>query len=253
MITREGGGPRVGWKGGGVVVVALLPSPLTRAAAWGRLPAALAARGAQPHPVDPTGDDEPPYALRWVASCALELAALPPGPVVLVGHSGAGLLLAQLGFALRAAHRPVAAYAFVDAGVPRSLPGSRLDVFTAEDPAAAADLRAGLDAGGTFPQWTAEDLVAEVPSVEDRATLAASLRPRGLGYWLEPLPPLTDWPDAPCVYLRTSSGYDVELRAARARGWPTDSLELGHFPGFVDPDATAVALLALLRPAVPHL
>ena len=62
-----------------------------------------------------------------------------------------------------------------------------------------------------------------------------------------------DWPDAPCVYLRTSEAYDSPLRAARARGWPTDSLDLGHFPGLADADRTAQALLGLLAPVVPGL
>ena len=92
-----------------------------------------------------------------------------------------------------------------------------------------------------------------LPSPDDRGTSSAALRPRGLAYWTEALPPLVDWPDAPCVYLRTSEAYDRSLRAARARGWPTDSLELGHFPGLVDADRTAQALLGLLAPVVPGL
>ena len=236
-----------------MVPLVLLPSPLTRASAWGRLPEALEARGATVAVVEPEGDDDPPYALRWVASCALQVATLDPGRVVLVGHSGAGLLLAQLGFALHAAHRSVAAYAFVDAGVPRQLPGSRLDIYASEDADGASHLRGLLDAGVTFPNWTTDDLADEAPDLADRQTLVDGLRPRGRGYWTEPLPPPTDWPDAPCVYLRTSAGYDVPLRTAKARGWPTDSLELGHFPGFADPEATARALLGLLEPVVPDL
>lgn len=233
--------------------VVLLPSPLTRAAAWGRLPDALQSRGARVDLIDPEGDDEPPYALRWVASCALQMSTLPPGPVVLAAHSGAGMLLAQLGFALRAAHRPVAAYAFVDAGLPRLVPGSRLDTYAAEDPDGAAHLRFLLDAGGVFPQWTVEDLADDIALAEDRQAVVDAARPRALGYWIEPLPLPTDWPDAPCVYLRTSVGYDSSLRGAQARGWPTDALELGHFPGFADPDATAAAVLALLEPLVSDL
>lgn len=236
-----------------VAVVVLCPSPLTRAAAWGRLPEALTAKGATVISVEPEGDDEPPYALRWVASCAQQLAAQPPGPLVLVGHSGAGLLLARLSFALRAAHRPITAYAFLDAGVPRALPGSRLDAYRSEDASAAAELTRLLEHGAVFPTWTEDDLAEDVPSVADRSTVVTALRPRGLAFWTELLPALVDWPDAPCVYLRTSAAYDIELRAARGRGWPTDSLELGHFAGLRDPEGAAQALLALLRPVVPDL
>ncbi|HYN75250.1 MAG TPA: hypothetical protein VEV13_03555 [Candidatus Limnocylindria bacterium] len=234
-----------------MALLVLLTSPLTGSAAWGRLPDALRTRGADVTVVEAVGDDEPPYALRWVASCALQVRAERPGPVVLVGHSGAGLLLAQLGFALRAAHRAVAAYAFVDAGVPRA--GSRLDVLDTEDANAAAELRAHLATGGRFPTWSADDLVADVPAATDREELVHGLRPRDLAYWSEPLPPPVDWPEAPCVYLRTSAGYDATLRVATARGWAVDSLDLGHFPGLRDPDATASALITLLTPTVPGL
>ena len=234
-----------------MALLVLLTSPLTGSAAWGRLPDALGTRGAEVTVVEAVDDDEPPYALRWVASCALQVRAQRPGPVVLVGHSGAGLLLAQLGFALRAAHRPIAAYAFVDAGVPRA--GSRLDVLETEDAALAAELRAHLATGGQFPAWSADDLVADVPAATDREQLVQGLRPRDLAYWSEPLPPPVDWPEAPCVYLQTSSGYGATFRAAKARGWAVDRLELGHFPGLRDPDAVASALLALLTPTVPGL
>jgi hypothetical protein len=198
--------------------------------------------------VEPDDEDRRPYAARWVASCAGLVGGLERGPVVLVGHSGAGPLLAALGYALRAAHRPVAAYAFLDAGLPRAAEASRLDAWAAEDPTGAAEVRAHLEAGGRFPTWSPDDLADTVPDPEDRRTVVASLRPRGHEYWTEPLPAPVDWPDAPCAYLRTSAAYDVALREARLRGWPTDSLELGHFPGFTDPQATARALLDLLRP-----
>jgi hypothetical protein len=225
----------------------LLPSPLTRGVAWGRLPEALARTDdAGVHLIEPDDEDRPPYAARWVAACALQIGALPPGPVVLVAHSGAGPLLAALGGALRAAHRQVAAYAFVDAGLPIAFEGSRLDDYQAGDPDEAAKLITLLEAGGRFPRWSSDDLVPDVPDPDDRAALIAGLRPRDLAYWSEVLPTPTDWPNAPCVYLRTSSGYDSAHRQSQLRGWRTDSLDLGHFPGFSDPSATAAALLALL-------
>jgi len=78
--------------------------------------------------------------------------ARPDDAVVLVGHSGAGPLLAQVGFARRAARGVVGGYLFLDAGLPR--PGraaSRLDLMTGEDPVLAAELRAALEAGARFP------------------------------------------------------------------------------------------------------
>ncbi len=202
--------------------------------------------------MDARGDDRAPYAARWVASCALQIAELPAGPVVLVAHSGAGPLLAQLGFALRSVHRPTAAYVFLDAGLPRPRPGSRLDSYRLEDARGADELEHLLASGQTFPRW-AEDDLEDVPAVADRRRIIASLQPRDLAFWTEELPTPTDFPDAPCVYLQTSAGYAAAARTAKAHGWDTERLELGHFPGFVDPEALAETLLGLLRPHVPGL
>ncbi len=235
-----------------VVPLALCSSPLTTSVAWGGVPEALLARGARPVPVHAHNDDQPPYALRWVASCALQIGGLPDGPVVLVGHSGAGALLAQLGFALRASHRRVAAYAFVDAGLPRASPGSRLDGFRLDDPRGAGELEELLRSGTAWPNWSVDDL-DDIPALADRRTVLGALQPRTLEFWTEELPTPSDFPDAPVVYLQTSAAYDVPARAARAHGWETQRLELGHFPGFVDADALAATLLGMLRPHVPGL
>jgi hypothetical protein len=161
-------------------------------------------------------------------------------------------LLAQLGFALRSGHRRVAAYAFVDAGLPRPTPGSRLDGFRLDDPEGARKLEDLLQSGQPWPHWGVDDL-DDIPDRGDRRTVIESLQPRDLEFWTEELPTPSDFPDAPVVYLQTSVAYDVPARAALAHGWDTARLELGHFPGFVDADATAASLLGLLSPHVPAL
>ncbi len=229
----------------------LLHSPLTGAAAWGDLPARLDASGQPVLVVEVTTDTSPPYATRYVAAGAQQvneaLTISGPGPVVLVAHSGAGPLLPQIGFALRAARRQVVGYVFCDAGLPR--PGgaaSRLDLIDAESAELGATLRALLAAGELFPSWSDEDLVDEVPDAADRALLLASLRPRGLDFFTEPLPAPQDWPDAPCGVLRTSAGYDQPARLADGRGWPVVRRELGHFAALAHPEATAEGLAELL-------
>ena len=179
----------------------LLHSPLTSAAAWGLLPELLRAAGLSVVVVEVTDDETVPHATRYVGAAALQIAAAgidPTDAVVLVGHSGAGPLLPQVGFARQAARSPVGAYVFLDAGLPR--PGrtaSRLDLIEAEDPGLAAELRSWLEAGERFPAWTASDLAADLPDLAGRAVLLASLRPRALGFFTEDLPtPDSDWPDA---------------------------------------------------------
>lgn len=231
-----------------MTVVALLHSPLTSAAAWGGLPRALRANGYDVVVPEVTDDESPPYASRYVARCSVQLReALGSGRAVLVAHSGAGPLLAQVGFARRAAGAAVDGYVFLDAGLPRTFAThDRLDLMAIEDAPLAAQLRSHLEAGGRFPDWSDADLAAAVPQAQERAALVAGLRPRGLDYFTEELPLAEDWPDAPAGYLRLSSGYDQPARTARLRGWPVVERDLGHFGSMTHPRQTAEALGELL-------
>lgn len=239
---------------GAVPALVLAHSPLTGPAAWGRLPAVLRDRGIVVAVLDVTDDDTAPYASRYVARAALQLAALrlaetvPAGPVHLVGHSGAGYLIPQIGAARRSAREPVAGYVFLDAGVPHGRGATRASLLRGEDEAAADDLDALLAAGGAFPAWTDDDLRDLVPGDAARAALVASLRPRGADFFTETLPFPGDWPDAPCGFLRLSTPYAGSARVARARGWPVLEAELagGHFAACVDPAGVADALEELL-------
>jgi hypothetical protein len=227
----------------------LLHSPLVGVESWGALPAALRRGGVAVLAARVDGDDRPPYAERYLARAAdrvLEAVPEPPAPLVLAGHSGAGPLLPAVGAALRAGGRPAGGYLFCDAGLPRA-GASRLDLLAEEDPAMAAGFRAELEAGGRFPTWTDADLEPLVPDPAARAALLASLRPRGLDFFTEPLPGgPPGWPDAPCGYLHLSGAYDAWLERAEALGWPTARLPAGHFHALVGPDGLAGAMLALL-------
>jgi alpha/beta hydrolase family protein len=227
--------------------LALLHSPLVGVESWGRLPEALARGGVAAVAVAVGGDDRPPFAERYVRAAADGVLAAPgrPGPLVLVGHSGAGPLLAAVGTRLRGAGRPCAGYLFCDAGLPQE-GASRLDLLAVEDRAMAEAFRGELERGGRFPEWRDAELAPLVPDPAARAALLGSLRPRGLGFFTEPLPAAPGWPDAPCGFLRLSAAYDGWAAAAAARGWPTAGLDAGHFHPLVDPDGVAAALRALL-------
>jgi hypothetical protein len=225
----------------------LLHSPLTGRAVWGRLPGVLRDRGFPVVVPEVTGDDEPPFAARYVARAALEIAAAaPPEALVLVGHSGAGPLLAQVGASQRAARRRLGGYVFLDAGLPTPRGASRLAAMETEDAEFTSELRAHLGGGGWFPEWTDAGLADDVPDPAVRRELLASLRPRDEAYFTEPLPAYGDWPDAPCGYLQTSPAYDVPARVAAGRGWPVVRRDLGHFAACTEPEATAGALHELL-------
>lgn len=193
----------------------LLHSPLTTASAWGALAETLGAYDVVVPEI--TDDDRPPYAGRYVARAALEIAAagVKP-PVVLVAHGDAGPLLPPIGSAQRAAHRLVGAYVFVDAGLP-----SRV-----ASPAAHPAMR---------PAY-AED---EVPA-------GVTLRSRKADFFAEEPPMPQDWPDAPCGYLRTSTRHNDEFRQAQMRGWTVTEHLAGHFAAVQDPQGTAAALRELV-------
>ena len=197
----------------------LLHSPLTTAAAWGTLPDALRSRGLDVAVPQVGDDDRPPYASRYVARAALEIAAREPAqPLVLVAHSAAGPLLPPLGAAQRAAHRRVGGYLFCDAGLPAQGETTRLEQIRLERPDQAQGFEEFLDAGGRFPDSPAP------------AGLADDIRPRGRDFFAEPLPPAQDWPD----------------HQARLRGWPVVERDSGHFAAHTDPDGTATAVLELI-------
>lgn len=168
------------------------------------------------------------------------LASVPPtSSVVLVAHSGAGVLLPAI--RERLVHL-VAAYVFVDAGLPHPL-HSRFDDLP-------EDLRALLRAEERFPQWTDADLSEAVPDVSLRSALLAELHPRPLAFFTEPLPVFAGWPDAPGAYLQFTSSYDSAAQEAQALGWAYRRLQADHFHMLVDSHAVTATLLALVTEAI---
>lgn len=190
-------------------------------------------------------DDDPPFASRFVARTAQQVSlAAASDQVLLIGHGAAGPLLPQIAFARQAAGYPVRGYVFVDALLPRTLrPGNLLDVMEASDPVAAAALAQHLSDGGSFPDWTDRDLADAVPDRADRAVLLASLRPRRLDFFTEPLPSPVDWPDAPCAYVRLSEGCDQEARTAVSRDWQVRVLAAHPYWAITNPDDLAGVLV----------
>lgn len=136
------------------------------------------------------GDEVPPYAARYVARASLEVNRLvaPDAPTALVAEGGAGPLLGAVGAAQRAAHRPVFGYVLVDAFLPQPGSPTRVDLVKSQSPEDAD------------------------PGVEEAADEPPAYR-------TEPLPMVSDWPDAPCGYLLTDPALRHVARLAGMRGW----------------------------------
>ena len=139
----------------------------------------------------------------------------------------------------QAARHPVAAYLFVDAGLPH--PGTtQLEEMPEE-------LRRLLAEGARFPNWSDEDLREELPDRRARQQMLAQVQPRPLSFFEEVMPDVPGWPDAPGGYLLLTQGYRPYLEQAQRAGWPSRTLPAGHFHMLVDPVGVAATLVELLK------
>lgn len=183
-----------------------------------------------------------PYWLQHVQAVARTIERGPPNrSPILVGHSGAGLLLPAVRQLIGC---PIAAYIFVDAGLPKD-GASRLDLFGS--PAAAEQFRQAA-VNGLLPTWSDADLADVIPDDDLRRRFVAELRPLPLAVYEEPIPVFAGWPDAPCGYLRFGSNptYAAPAEQARSAGWAYAELDGAHFHMLVDPAAVTSALLELV-------
>lgn len=228
--------------GGTVNTFVLVHSPLVGPLTWSLVAEQLQRRGIEaltPALQQDEGAPEP-FWVQHARSAAEALRAVPADrTAILVGHSGAGQLLPGV---RHQANRPVAAYVFVDAGLPED-GEPRLGAG-----ATATHLREMYARGERFPSWTDEELRAVVPDPAFRRGLLAELRPQPWAFWVEPIPVFRGWPDAPCAYLRfaPNPAYDAAAAEAQRRGWPYSELSGGHFRMLVDPTAVTEALLDLV-------
>jgi len=182
-----------------------------------------------------------PYWTQHAEAVARGMSSLPADrPLILVGHSGAGLLLPAIRERMP---NPVAGYIFVDAGLPRD-GMSRLTEIEDSIPEDAAGFREHLEAGGRFPVWTDQDLSDIIPDRRLRHDLLDALSPRPLSFFTEPIPVFAGWPDAPCAYIKLSDGYGRAAEAAEHAGWALSEIDAGHFHMLVDPVEVAALLLA---------
>ena len=226
-------------------MLALIHGPVVGPLMWYPLAEELHRRGVET--VVPEIADHPsrasPYWEQHARSVARGLRQMSAATeVVLVGHSGAGPLLPAIREAIE---RPVGAYVFVDASLPRK-GASRLELLGDEMPEAARELERILATGERHPRWTDTDLADAIPMPGLRRGVLESVRPRPAAFYTEPIPVFEGWPDAPCGYLRLSEPYRSASDRAREQGWMTGEMEGGHFLMLVDPPAVADALLELV-------
>ncbi|ASR39006.1 hypothetical protein BAY61_05835 [Prauserella marina] len=221
-------------------VLVLVHSPLVGPSAWEPTAAILRESG---HPVVvaslATGTDGPgpscPRLAGLVATAVAESGVA--GPVVLVGHSGAGPLLPAIAEGLPL---PVAAIVFVDAQLPH--PGRS---WLAAAPAEIADQLRDLAVGGMLPPWNQwfppEAIAALLPEPEQRERFIAELPRLPLSYF-EETARVTSGPDVPCAYVRLSAAYDRQATICADRGDPVVRADSDHLAPYTDPGTVSAAL-----------
>jgi pimeloyl-ACP methyl ester carboxylesterase len=182
----------------------------------------------------------PPYHERHANLVAEAMSALEPADtVILVAHSGAGVLLPPIEEALG---RPAAARFFIDAIFPQT-GRSRLDLFGT--PEEAEGFRQSAR-NGLLPVWTDADLEGAIPDERVRRALVAELRPLPLAVYEEPIPFALSWKPVPCRYLRLSDSYRADMARAHQAGCRVEERPSGHFAILTEPEAIADLLEAWL-------
>ena len=219
----------------------LVHSPLVGRESWELVATDLAGHGREVAVPDLTGTVAagPPYCTAQAGVIAREAAGR---PVILIGHSGAGPLLAVAGELID----DVRGYVFVDAGLPT--PGQAW--METVPPELAAQLREMANADGWLPPWSrwwGDEAMSELlPDPETRRRFAAGCPQLPLAMFEEVHPPAPRWPAAPGAYLRLSEAYEDEAARARELGWPVAELISHHLAPLTDPGPVAASLRELI-------
>jgi hypothetical protein len=223
----------------------LVHSPLAGPQSWDLVAADLAGRGYEVSVPDLTGTlaTGPPYCSRQAEVIAR--GACGP-PAVLIGHSGAGPLLAAAGALASSKQGSVQGYVFVDAGLP--IPGQTWTQTVPSDLAARV-LQLADDHGWLppWPRWWGEETMAAlIPDPGARRRFADGCPPLPLAMFEEVHPLVPRWPDAPAAYLLPSEAYQDEASRARELGWPVAEHASHHLALLTDPGPVAASLHDLL-------
>lgn len=164
------------------------------------------------------------------------------GPIVLVGHSGGGLLLPVIAGAVTA---KVAALVFVDSFLPPAAGAVELG------PPAFMDQLRALAVDGVLPPWSrwfGDDAMRElVPDDDLRAALEREMSRLPLSYFESAVPMPESWRRRASAYLLLSPDtYGQSAAEAEALGWPVRAIrDAHHLTIATDPIPVTESLLEL--------
>jgi pimeloyl-ACP methyl ester carboxylesterase len=224
------------------MVFVLVHSPLVGPSSWSPVARELERRAHQvvvPSLLGPAGT--PPRHWQQCVEAVREVLGELADPIILVGHSGGGLLLPVVADAVTA---PVCGLIFVDSGVPE------ITGETPTTPPAFLDHLRTLAVDGTLPPWSSwwgEGAMRDlVPDEERRASLVSEMPSLPLSYFEQQIPSPAGWDRVPCAYLLLSDAYREAAAEARKRRWRVEEItEAEHLHIAVAPEPVAEALIRL--------
>ena len=219
----------------------LVHSPLVGPSTWAALAQRAAAQGVDVVVPDLTRIVEagPPWSKRLVDTTVAAGVGLNDS-VVVVGHSGAGAYLPEIGQRLGDS---LGALIFVDAGVPPRH-GAH------QTPARMKQLLDEQTVDGMLLRWLdwwpASAVEELLPNPTDRDVLVADMPRLPRSFYDEDVPVPEGWSDRWCGYLKLSAAYDAEFHEAGNRGWPRTAVDGTHLSIHTDPDLVLRAIESLL-------
>jgi hypothetical protein len=185
--------------------------------------------------------DAPPPQWPVAVETVREAADSLDGPVLLAGHSAAGILLPRIAAAVR---HEVPALMFVDCLLPPSAGSAPVG-----PPPLMAWLRTLATKGRVPPlwDWFGDEVMSELVRDEDlRAKLEAEMPSFPVTYFDSRVEMPDGWGDRPSGYVLLGHDfYGATAENARNRGWPVIDLGGGHFAPATRPAAVTDALLEL--------
>lgn len=217
----------------------LVHSPLLGPSSLSELARRAASRGVHAAAPDLTGSAATEGGRAYAETAAAAAADL-PDRVVVIGHSGAGAFLPNIGHLLG---DRLAALLFVDAVVPPPSGAHRTPArlgLLLDEQTVDGMLLPWID-------WWPEEALGEIlPDAADRDLLRADLPRLPRSFYDQDVPVPKGWSDWASAYLRLSSAYHAEFEEAGRRGSPRGSIEGTHLSMHTHPDRVLGAIEPLL-------
>lgn len=210
----------------------LVHAPLLGPVSW--RPCARALRGVGHDVSVPDLRGAVAEARGWWRRAAYVCAAAADEHPVVVGHSGAGVLLPVVAAAVSAP-----AVVFVDA----VLPADRGQTVAGEDLLAFVRRFPADEPLPPWSAWWSPQILAEMlPDAAMREAVQADEPRLPRDFYDEPVPVPDGWKPATVTYVRLSPAYDAHADRARALGWQVVDLPGQHLDVMMQPERVAAVL-----------